>query len=408
MLTHTKEPKVMRDVIHGYIHIDLQIIWDLVDTKEMQRLRRIHQLGGNFQVYHTAEHSRFSHALGVYEIVRRMVYEIDDLKQYTSEEEKVYVMIAALLHDVGHFPFSHAFESIMDVSHEEYTKRILLENSEIHQVLSRVDKKLPQVIVEILSYTYSNPLLSQMISGQLDADRMDYLLRDAYFSGTSYGAFDLERILRTIRVKNNTIVVKESGIHSIEDYIMARYHMYWQVYYHPCCRSYEILLQKLFERMKYLYKQEMLNTKGLEMFRFVLDNTMKIEDHFSFDESAVIYGFSQLAKNKDIIIADLANRILNRDLFKYESVKKVSTVDTIREKLKYMNYDLQYYCIIDKTTQSPYSPYGKQASHRILVLSDDGEVVELSNKSVIVKSLVQGQVKEDIKVYYPKIKEEKV
>lgn len=406
MLTKTKETKVLRDVIHGYIHVDLQIIWDLIDTKEVQRLRRIHQLGGNFQVYHTAEHSRFSHALGVYEIVRRMVHEIQDLRHALTPEEKVYVMVAALLHDLGHFPFSHAFEDVAKVSHEAYSIRIILEDSEVHRVLTNVDTQLPKKIASILDYTYSNPLLNQMISGQLDADRMDYLLRDAYFTGTSYGAFDLERILRTIRVKDNKIVVKESGIHSIEDYIMARYHMFWQVYYHPVCRSYEVVLQKLFQRMQYLFDNHDSEILELTMFIPFLKQNITVEDHFEFDENAVFYGFSLLTKVSDEIISDLANRLLNRNLFAYQTMNHPRVLDSVKEKLKINGYDLEYYCIIDMTSQGPYSPYGEKVGNVIWVLSEDGRVAELSTRSVIVDSLVRGEVKQDIKVFYPKIIEE--
>lgn len=246
----TDEVKVMRDPIHGYIHVDEQVIWDCINAKEFQRLRRIHQLGGDFQVYHTAEHTRFSHSLGVYEIVRRMVGEIPHLKESLNEYEKVTAMLAGLLHDIGHGPFSHAFEGISALKHEEYTVKIILENSEIHHILEAVDPNLPKDVASIITYQHPKECMNQLVSGQLDADRMDYLLRDAYFTGTSYGNFDLERILRTIRMVDGRIVVKESGIHSVEDYIMARYHMYWQVYLHPVARSYEALLTVLFKRLK--------------------------------------------------------------------------------------------------------------------------------------------------------------
>ena len=240
----TDEVKVMRDPIHGYIHVDEQVIWDCINAKEFQRLRRIHQLGGDFQVYHTAEHTRFSHSLGVYEIVRRMVGEIPHLKESLNEYEKVTAMLAGLLHDIGHGPFSHAFEGISALKHEEYTVKIILENSEIHHILEAVDPNLPKDVASIITYQHPKECMNQLVSGQLDADRMDYLLRDAYFTGTSYGNFDLERILRTIRMVDGRIVVKESGIHSVEDYIMARYHMYWQVYLHPVARSYEAFVKQ--------------------------------------------------------------------------------------------------------------------------------------------------------------------
>ena len=165
MLERTPEVKVLRDPIHGYIHIDLKVVWDCLNTREFQRLRRIHQLGGDFQVYHTAEHTRFSHSLGVYEIVRRMVREIPDIAESFSEYEKCTAMLAGLLHDIGHGPFSHAFESVSSCRHETFTQRILLEDSEIHQVLADADPRLPQDIAAIIAYRHPNDLLNQLVSG---------------------------------------------------------------------------------------------------------------------------------------------------------------------------------------------------------------------------------------------------
>ena len=288
----TSETKVLRDPVHGYIHVDLQVVWDCINAREMQRLRRIHQLGGDFQVYHTAEHSRFSHSLGVYEIVRRMVYEIDSIAESLSEYGKAVVMLAGLLHDIGHGPFSHAFEDISPLKHEEYTVKIILEDSEIHRILANCDPELPNDVASIIRYENPKECLNQIVSGQLDADRMDYLLRDAYFTGTSYGKFDLERILRTIRLKDERIVVKQSGIHSVEDYIMARYHMYWQVYLHPVARSYEALLSIMFQRMKDVAKKDPDVLREVSMFHpFLFKKEPDIEDLYQMDEPAAFYGF---------------------------------------------------------------------------------------------------------------------
>ena len=318
MLERTPEVKVLRDPIHGYIHIDLKVVWDCLNTREFQRLRRIHQLGGDFQVYHTAEHTRFSHSLGVYEIVRRMVREIPDIAESFSEYEKCTAMLAGLLHDIGHGPFSHAFESVSSCRHETFTQRILLEDSEIHRVLADADPRLPQDIAAIIAYRHPNDLLNQLVSGQLDADRMDYLLRDAYFTGTSYGTFDMERILRTIRVRGRRMAVKESGIHSVEDYIMARYHMYWQVYLHPVARSYETIISMIFRRMKEQWQKDADAFSRLEMFvPFLQDGPAGIEDLYVLDESAALYGFSLLEHGDDPVLRDLASRARSRRLFDY-------------------------------------------------------------------------------------------
>lgn len=402
MFERTEEVKVMRDPIHGYIHVHYKVIWDCINAREFQRLRRIHQLGGDFQVYHTAEHTRFSHSLGVYEIVRRMVEEIEELSRSLSEYEKCAAMLAGLLHDLGHGPFSHAFEAVSDCHHEQFTQRILLEDSEIHRILSAADVRLPQDVADIIGYRYKNDLLNQLVSGQLDADRMDYLLRDAYFTGTSYGTFDMERILRTIRIQDAHLAVKESGIHSVEDYIMARYHMYWQVYLHPVARSYEIMIALLFERMKTLWKQKPSFFAGLEMFTpFLSGERVAIEALFRLDEAAALYGFALLTQRSDPILRDLAARVLDRRLFAYTQ-EEADTYAKICSIAKANGYDPQYYVYRDHVTQKPYSPYkGRQGTHVIWIVDEQGTLSELSEKSAIVSALVDAKVKEQQLVYYP-------
>lgn len=403
MLEKTFETKVMRDPIHGYIHVDLKIVWDCINAKEMQRLRRIHQLGGNFQVYHTAEHSRFSHSLGVYEIVRRMVMEIDSLNEELSDYEKACVMLAGLLHDIGHGPFSHAFEGISKYKHEEYTVKIILEDSEIHELLAACDEQLPQDVANIILYKHSKECLNQLVSGQLDADRMDYLLRDAYFTGTSYGNFDLERILRTIRVKDGRMVVKQSGIHSVEDYIMARYHMYWQVYLHPVARSYEALLSIMFRRLKDVYHTNKSVLDDVAMLHpFLSNEDVDIHALHRLDESALLYGFSLLETCDDEILRDLAERLLNRHLFEYETYTSEADVKKIKNNVEQLGYDSNYYVFHDAVSQKPYSPYAsRDGGHNIWVLNEEDEVYELSLASDIVRALTTADLKQEEKLYFP-------
>ncbi|MGL5979127.1 MAG: HD domain-containing protein [Erysipelotrichaceae bacterium] len=399
---YLEETKVMRDPVHGYIHIDLQVIWDVIATKEFQRLRRIHQLGGIFQVYHTAEHSRFAHSLGVYEIVRRMVTEVRNLRDELSSYEKMCVLLAGLLHDIGHGPFSHAFEAISKVKHEEYTKRILLGDSEIKAVLDQHGELLAFDVARIIDYTHPNTVLNQCISGQLDADRMDYLLRDAYFTGTSYGNFDLERIIRTMRVRDNRLVLKESGIHSVEDYIMARYHMYWQVYYHPIARNYEMLLHGIFKRMKERYRNKEDDFSYLPMFLpFLKEQEVDIHAHFRLDEHAAMYGFSLLEQGEDPILSDLCHRMIHRKLLRYEDISDEALFEQKKQEATQAGYDPVYYVKQDKMIQRPYRPYASHDNHNIWILQADGQIKELSTVSQIVKAIATGHIKEDRKVFYP-------
>ncbi len=396
------EIKVLRDPIHGYIHVEYKIIWDCINSKEFQRLRRIKQLGSSFVVYHTAEHSRFTHSLGVYEIVRRMCSEVRDLKNALNDEEVISVMLAGLLHDIGHGPFSHSFEAVCEVNHEEFSGRIIEEDTDVHRILEKYQKGLSKKVSAIIKHTHPNPILSQMISGQLDADRMDYLLRDAYFTGTKYGEYDLERVLRTLRVQNNILMVKYSGVHSIEDYIMARYHMYWQVYYHPVARAFEGVVGALFDRMRDLIKEDEQYLNDFKVFKeFLINPNPDVNAHFLLDEYSCYYGFQSLMNHSDPILRDLAGRIINRDLFDYCDITGKEVVEKIKNKVKESGFDERYYVRYDSVKQSPYKPFiGDDRS--IWLLMDNKEVEELSTGSSIVSSLIKGKNRDDKKVFFPK------
>ncbi|HCW03564.1 MAG: HD domain-containing protein [Erysipelotrichaceae bacterium] len=401
MFKKLDEVKVLRDPIHDYIHIEYKIIWDCVNSREFQRLRRIKQQGSSFVTYHTAEHTRFGHSLGVYEIVRRMCEEVKGIRNSLTLEDKIVVMLAGLLHDIGHGPFSHTFEAISDIKHEIYSCRILEEDTEIHEILENAKRGLSSSVACVINHTHPNPLLSQMINAQLDADRMDYLLRDAYFTGTTYGEFDLERILRTLRVKDNTIMVKESGIHSIEDYIMARYHMYWQVYYHPVARSFESVLSALFERMRDLLAVNPNALNGLHVFDgFINVDKPTLEDHFLLDENVCFYGFQQLMFHDDKILSDLARRLVNRDLFQYKDIDDSKLIEQITKRATRAGYHPKYYIRMDRVRQRPYQPVGDDKS--IWILMDNGEVKEISESSTIVSSLIKGRNRHDNKLFFPK------
>ena len=398
------ETKVLKDPVHSYIHINYEVVWNCLDSKEFQRLRRIRQLGGDFQVYPTAEHSRFSHSLGVYEIVRRMVTEIKSLSVELSEYDKICVMLAGLLHDVGHGPFSHAFEHVTKHSHEDYTAKIILGETELNQVLTEVSPRLPEDIVSIIEHNHPNDILNQIISGQLDADRMDYLLRDSYFSATSYGQFDLERILRTMRVRKidenkKALIVKYTGIHSVEDYIMARYQMYWQVYYHPVARSYEAVFIQLFNRLKDIFKDNKEYFSDMKvLIPFLEKNVVSVEEYFKLDENSLLYCCSLIQNKDDEIAADLARRLQNRRLFEYVDYSEENLAQ-IKNMLKEQNLDEKYYLRVENVEASVYSPY---KGRKILIEQLDGKIVALEKASTIVESITKGETKREGTIFYPR------
>lgn len=401
--TEMIENRVLRDAIHDYIEVDWYIIYQIINSKEMQRLRRIKQLGGTYQVFQSAEHSRFVHSLGVYQIIKKML-ETKCLSTYLSDYDKLCVMLAGLLHDVGHGPFSHSFEGIFDINHEEMSVDIILGDTEVNALMKTIHPELPNDVASIILHKHENQVLIQMVSSQLDADRMDYLLRDSYMTGTTYGQFDLSRILRTMRISNGRIVYKESGVQAIENYILARYHMYWQVYYHPTARSYEHLLQSVFLRIKDLFNEGYEFNTPIHYLTPFLENNITVEDYLNLDEAVLLYYFREFQKEEDKILKDLSTRFLNRKLFKYKQLMSEEELIRIKGIAQEKGYNPKYYILSDNQKQIPYLYYGENKQlDEIQILSPQKELSPLPKKSEIVSAIVSSKkYKSDEKVFFPK------
>ncbi|MFD2922875.1 HD domain-containing protein [Halobacillus naozhouensis] len=399
------EEKVFKDPVHRYIHVRDRVIWDLIGTPEFQRLRRVRQLGTSYLTFHGAEHSRFNHSLGVYEIVRRIISNFKDRPNW-DEEERLLCLAAALLHDLGHGPFSHSFEKVFKLDHEDFTQAILLGDTKIHQVLSKVGKGFPKKVADVINKTYKNKLVVSLISSQIDADRMDYLQRDAYFTGVSYGHFDMERILRVMRPMEDQVVVKESGMHAVEDYIMSRYQMYWQVYFHPVTRSAEVILSKILHRAKELHEKGY--TFKLEPTHFLSFFTGKpnLKEYLALDESIALYYFQMWMEEDDPILSDLCDRFVNRRLLKYIEFNPNSQMNEWMELYKLFQeagINPDYYLVVDSSSDLPYDFYrpGEEGERLpIHLLKPNQELKELSRLSDIVES-ISGKKRTDHKLYIP-------
>lgn len=400
------EEKVFKDPVHRYIHVRDQVIWDLIGAREFQRLRRIKQLGTTYLVFHGAEHSRFNHSLGVYEVVRRIVDDIFKGRPEWDESERLVVLCAALLHDLGHGPFSHAFEHVFELDHEKFTQAILLGDTEVNAVLKRVSPEFPQHVSDVIAKTYGNKLAVSLISSQIDADRMDYLQRDAYFTGVSYGHFDMERILRVMRPREDQVVFKKSGMHAVEDYIMSRYQMYWQVYFHPVSRSAEVILTKALHRAKEL------STTGYQFayeprhFKKFFDSTFSLSDYLALDEGIVMTYFQEWVLEEDDILSDLCDRFINRRLFQYiefDPAKDYRKLAELEQLFKKAGINPKYYLVFDSSSDLPYDFYrpgeeGERVPIHLLMPSD--ELRELSRSSEIVEA-ISGKRRTDHKLYFP-------
>ena len=390
LFTPLDETKVFRDPIHGYIHVNNALIYALICTPTFQRLRRIKQLGATYTVYSTAEHSRFSHSLGVYEIARRVVHENKYVAQALTEEEKIYVQIAALLHDIGHGPFSHVFESLTHTSHEMMTQNLLVQPSDIHDLLESAQHGLGLTIASLITHKYPKPFCWQLVSSQLDCDRMDYLLRDAYFTGTKYGEFDLERILRTIRVANDTLVVKQSGIYAVENYLMARFHMFWQVYYHVNIRCFESMLVAWNKRVMMVETTDRL----VMDYHHLIQNPTDLSSYLMADDATLISLFKILKDHDDPIIRDLSNRLLNRNLF-HEIYLHDTTMEALKDQLKDNGYDPTYYLLDDTPMTTATRPYQSKGKQKINIITNDGKIKEITEVSSIMKALADSKTQSE-------------
>lgn len=415
---HQKLPveKVFRDPVHKYIHVQHQVILDLIDSKEFQRLRRIKQLGTASLTFHGAEHSRFSHSLGVYEITRRICdifqrnYSLDKLGQDGWDDgERLVTLCAALLHDVGHGPYSHTFEHIFHTNHEELTVQIICSpTTEIYQILNRVEVGFPQKVASVIQKKYSNPQVIQMISSQIDADRMDYLLRDAYFTGTEYGTFDLTRILQVIRPYEGGITFAMNGMHAVEDYIVSRYQMYVQVYFHPTSRGMEVILEHLLKRAReYYYENQETFMNHSPLLIPFLEENFTIDDYLRLDDGVLNTYFNHWLDEPDVLLKDLSYRFLNRKPLKscrFDKDKQAVILEKMRELVEKTGYNPSYYTAIHSSFDLPYDFYRPESNkHRtqIELQEKDGTLVELSKVSQLVEALA-GQGQGDQRFYFPK------
>lgn len=408
--------KVFRDPIHGTIIVDNQIILDLIDTPEFQRLRRIKQLGTSSMTFHGAEHSRFGHCLGVYEITRRICNLFQrNYPQQTpqdglwNDQERPVALCAALLHDLGHGPYSHTFEHIFHTDHEQITRRIITsESTNINRILRRVGNDFPQKVASVIDHTYQNPQVVQMISSQVDADRMDYLQRDSYYTGTNYGKFDLDRVLHMMRPVKDGIAFEINGMHAVEDYILSRLQMYLQVYFHPVSRSMEVVLDHLLMRARWLYQHpsqyqpEFMPRLLMPFFNGHYD----LNDYLTLDDSVLTTYFIHWMNSSDKILSDLAQRFINRRPFKsavYDQQTRFM-LPKLRELITTAGFDVDYYTAVDSSYKLPYDTYNPQDSKpqtQIELIYPNGELIELSQVSTLVAS-VSGREAGDRRFFFPR------
>ena len=310
--------KILNDPIYGFITIPNPFIYDLVQHPYFQRLRRISQMGLSYLVYPGAHHTRFHHALGCMHIMQKAIEVLRFKGILISDEEENALLIAILLHDIGHGPFSHAMEHsiVEDVNHEAISLLFM------NKLNEEFDGKL-SLAIQIFKGEYHRKFMLQLISSQLDMDRMDYLKRDSFYSGVAEGNISSDRLIQMMTVVDDRLVIEEKGIYSVEKFLMARRLMYWQVYFHKTSLVAELILTKVLKRAKEL-TQKGIVLPCSEPLLFFMKNKVELStfdndtlDKFAqLDDFDVISALKSWLNNDDFILSSLSKMIINRDLLK--------------------------------------------------------------------------------------------
>ena len=389
--------KVFRDPLYGYVRVNEKIIDELINSIEFQRLRRIKQLCGVSMVFHMADHTRFSHSLGAYELAREVLEKVSDVNSALDDYQKIVFLCSALLHDIGHGPYSHSFEKIFNISHETMTINIILGNTEINKILNKYDARLPKDIASVINHEHKFPLIEQLVSSQLDVDRMDYLRRDAYFTGAQFGDIDIEKILRGMLVKNGKILYKYNSVPNIEDYLMSRYHMYYQVYFHPVSRCFEVMLEMIYDRWYELIKKGYKFKTDVSLLINVIDSKA-VDSYLKIDDFYVNGCIQQFQYENDKILKDLAYRLLNRKLFNHIDLKYASN-EQIDEIKKYKDNPNYYY----KEDVVSKSAYDYTLDEQINILIPGDKEVDLLHFSPIVEAFSKSSEYISRLIYYSEI-----
>lgn len=398
----------LRDTIHGIITLDMgdageRLLWSLVQTPEFQRLRRIRQLGLTNLVYQGAEHTRFAHSIGVMDLTRRILDQLEKSAAITPEE-RLATRVTALLHDIGHGPFSHVSEMVLGVSHEDWTRRIITDPATaVNRLLVEHDPELPARVAAIFSHAYPKRFLSSVIAGQVDADRLDYLLRDSTMTGVKYGVFDLERLILGLEVHRDasldTVLVGVKGFHPTEAYLLARYHMYRQVYFHKTVWCAEAMLKALIRRARELARRGELRHAPADhpFVRILQGEAMELADYLHLDDAEMTVLMKLWRDEEDPLLADLCRRLMDRDLYKVRIFYQPADTPALRQlrdaaqAMMADSYgeDVPFRFLFEDATDIFYQQYdpSRLGSSGILIRNRDGEVVEIDDASPSIRAL---------------------
>jgi HD superfamily phosphohydrolase len=383
-----KKKVIFNDPIYGFIHSPNKIVLDLIENPYFQRLRRIKQLGLTHLVYPGAYHTRFQHAMGAMHLMTQAIEVLKSKGVLISEEEATAVTIAILLHDIGHGPFSHALENsiVHNVTHEDISELFMQRLNDHHG--GSLD-----LAIKVFKNRYKRKFFHQLVSGQLDIDRLDYLKRDSFFSGVAEGVISSDRIIKMLNVHKGQLVVDAKGIYSVEKFLIARRLMYWQVYLHKTVIAAEFLLIKILMRAKYLAqrKEVLFGTPALLFFlnnkvdKNAFSANSNVLDTFSnLDDYDIFSAIKVWADNDDNVLSRLCKSLVDRDLFKVEiqenpfSAKHIASIkQKVQSHYQLKANELSYFVFTDSIKNSAY----QIGENKISILNKNGTVMDVAKAS---------------------------
>lgn len=366
----------IRDAIHGDISIEEEVIKQLIETKEFQRLRNIKQLGLTYLAFPTTEHSRFMHSVGVYYLVTQL---LDVLEAKTGQafevKERLALQIACLLHDLGHGPFSHTSEEFFGFNHEDYTIKIIEDkDTEVNKVLSNYGESIIEEVVSFIKKTHHNPVLNSILSGTIDVDRMDYLMRDSFFAGVSYGEIDIQRIFNVIDIKDNSIVFHEKGVKALEDIIISRYNMFSQVYLNKKALAYEVLVAEILGELRTLVDSQFKLPYSIEKVLPFFEGNISVKDYLLADDLVFLTLINDLANLEDNeqtnYVRFLSQAFVNKKIVFTKPDNPIYTNKTDNYVKKVYNESVLIYTI----------------SHDIIKLEDASKLTEFLSGALTIQS----------------------
>jgi len=384
--------KIINDPVYGFITIDDELIYQVISHPFYQRLRQIHQMAMAQLVYPGAVHTRLHHSLGAYHLMYNAINELKSKGFEITKEEEQATKLAILLHDIGHGPYSHALENVLieDKHHEEISLLLMKE-------LNRQFNGNLQLMLDIFTNKHPKKFLHQLISGQLDVDRLDYLTRDSFFTGVSEGVIGYDRIIKMLAVHNGELMVEEKGIYSIEKFLVARRLMYWQVYLHKTVLCAEQMLKQIVKRAKYI------KAKAPGILNSLVNNSaheISMEEFCKVDDYDLMFAIKTWQSHEDKVLAALCNGIVNRRLLKVKYFSEPVNEKLLEEKIKEvqakMNISKEDAGWLAFTGEAASSTYNFENEH-IHILFKDGSVKDISE---VDNALINQNLKGKIKKYY--------